>query len=45
MSEYVNDMRILSAFPYQIEAALHAGEVLIGLHPLEADTAGGGDQF
>lgn len=34
----------LNAFPYQIEAALHA-EVLIGLYPLEADTAGGGDQF
>lgn len=38
-------MRILSAFPYQIEAALHEGVVLIGLYPLQADTAGGGDQF
>lgn len=28
-----------------MEVTLHAGDVLIGLYPLEADTAGGGDQF
>jgi len=45
LSEYVNDMRILSAFPYQIEAARHTREVLIGMYPMEDDTARVGDQF
>lgn len=38
-------MRILIAFPYQIEAAFNTGEVLIGLYPMKPDTARGGDQF